>query len=254
MMVQADGTVTWEEIRPPGPLPPAAQQEEAEKDRIARAIEDEMKRILNQVSNIDDTLTYGLQEIFGTLDNFRTEDRKRHDGSPSLGTSWVETELTGVIADLRLHGWNDAADLLLHYINNTGTPYTVDANRMLKQIPQFQRDVNATLADVRKGPDGTFMTSWVNTAPDLKDGGDDLNWYYALNHFDYRLVGEKRDGVITYHVEVRKRYDWGIPSEHRRPLNGGPIHFEQADLARLNLVGAASDFDVQGQTSTMTTR
>lgn len=254
MTVEDDGTVTWAEVRAPGPLSPAEQQRLMEKQAKARAIEEEMKKILTQVSGIDEVLTYGLKEIFGTRDTFRTEDRNRHTGGRTFETSWIETELTVVIADLRLHGWNDAANLLKHYIDNGGEPYTVDANRMLKDIPQFQRDVDASLAGVRKMPDGTFQTDWATTAPILNDPGDNSNWYYALNQLEYRLVGEKRDGQITYHVEVQKRYDWGTPSEHRRPLDGGPIHFEQADLARLNMVGEASDFDVRGQTATKTTR
>jgi hypothetical protein len=254
MQVDGDGSVTWSAIRASGPLSPAEQQQMKEKQATAHSIEEELKKILEEVNGIDEALTYGLQEIFGTRDTFRTEDRNRHTAGRNFETSWIETKLTAVIADLRLHGWNDAANLLQHYINNTGEPYTVDADRMLNDVPQFQKDVNATLAQVRKLPDGKFQTDWGTSAPNLDDGGNNKNWYYALNHFKYRLVGEKHDGQITYHVDVQKRYDWGIPSEHRRPLNGGPLHFEQADIARLNMVGEASDFDVHGQTSAKTTR
>jgi hypothetical protein len=254
MHVEGDGTVTWAVIRSPGPLSPAEQQQVKEKQAKAHSIEQELKRILKDVNGIDEALTYGLKGIFGTRDTFRTKDRNRHTDGRNFETSGIETKLTAVIADLRLHGWNDAADLLKHYIDNTGEPYTVDADRMLKDVPQFQRDVDTTLAQVRKMPDGKFETDWGTTAPNLNDGGNNLNWYYALNHFEYRMVGEKHDGQITYHVEVQKRYDWGIPSEHRRPLDGGPIEFEQADIAPLNLVGEASDFDVHGRTGTNTTR
>lgn len=254
MQVQDDGTVTWMELRAPGPLSPVEQQQEMEKQAKARSIENEMKRILHEVSGIDESLTYGLKEIFGTRDTFRTEDRNRHTGGAGLGTLWIETELAGVIADLKREGWNDAANLLLHYLGNSGKPYTVDADRMLRDIPQFQRGVDANLARIRTGPDEPFNTPWASTSPNLKDPGDNQNWYYALNHFEYRLVGEKHGGEITYQVEVKKRYDWGSPSEHRRPLDKWPIHFEQADVARLNMDGEASDFDVQGKTSPKTTK
>ena len=252
--VEDDGTVKFEAIEPSGPLPLAEQQKLNGLRYKAMSIEGKLKKILRTASEIDDDMARSLKVIFGTEDTFRTEDRNRHAGNRSFETSWIETELGGIIAALRRHGWNDAANLLKHYIDNSGEPYTVNVDRMLKDIPQFRNGVSASLAGVRSGPDGSFQTSWNTTAPNLKDGASNSNWYYALNHFEYRLVGNKYNGQINYNVEVRKRYNWGIPSEHRRDLDKGPIHFEQADLARLNLVGEATDFDVTGKTGAKTTR
>jgi hypothetical protein len=74
------------------------------------------------------------------------------------------------------------------------------------------------------------------------------------------VIRKMSDKIIFDPPWMRQRaadcdgYDWGIPSEHRRDLQKGPVHFEQADLARLNLVGEATDFDVTGKTGTKTTR
>jgi hypothetical protein len=73
-----------------------------------------------------------------------------------------------------------------------------------------------------------------------------MDWYYGLNHFQYRTVGEKQNGKIRYHVEVKKRYDWGVPSEQRSDLHGPGIDLEQADIAHLNTSGEARDFNVHG--------
>lgn len=85
-----------------------------------------------------------------------------------------------------------------------------------------------------------------------------MEWYYALNHFQYRLVGEKEGGDITYRVDVKKRYDWGIPSEHRSTVSGGAGPFgmdlEQADIAHLHSSGMARDFDVSGSSGKMKAR
>ena len=72
----------------------------------------------------------------------------------------------------------------------------------------------------------------------------------------YRVVGHKPGDVVTYQVEVRKRYDWGVPSEHRADLvaPGKVVDAEQSEIARLNHTRLAQDFDVHGRTSTMTTR
>lgn len=77
---------------------------------------------------------------------------------------------------------------------------------------------------------------------------------YALNHFQYRLVREKEGDEITCHAEVEKRYDWGIPSEHRGTVSGGGpgpmgMDLEQAEIAHLHHLhssGMAQDFDVSG--------
>jgi hypothetical protein len=123
---------------------------------------------------------------------------------------------------------------------------------MLQDMPTFQQSVGATLEDIKKQPDGTFQTNWQGSRPNLDDGGKNLNWYYAFNNFQYRLVGEKQGDHISYQVEVHKRYDWGVPSEHRRDLQKFTAHFEQSEIARLNMVGEAKDFDVHGKTATMT--
>ncbi len=61
-----------------------------------------------------------------------------------------------------------------------------------------------------------------------------MDWYYGLNHFQYRTVGEKHGDQVTYHVEVQKRYDWGVPSEHRRTQTafGGPFEMDGASRPR----------------------
>lgn len=58
---------------------------------------------------------------------------------------------------------------------------------------------------------------------------------------------------MTYTLQVRKRYDWGVPSEHRDPLRKSflwvDINLQQPEVAHLNTVGLAEDFDVYGFTT-----
>ncbi|MFE7301572.1 hypothetical protein [Streptomyces sp. NPDC057579] len=42
------------------------------------------------------------------------------------------------------------------------------------------------------------------------------DWYYGLNHFQYRVIGEKHCDQVTYRVDVQKRYDWGATARPRR--------------------------------------
>ena len=62
-----------------------------------------------------------------------------------------------------------------------------------------------------------------------------------------------KDARTEFHDggEVQKLYDWGIPSEHRSDVGGGQ-QMEQADIAHLNTVGLAQDFNVRGTSDEMT--
>jgi hypothetical protein len=247
--INDDGSVRWEAMRAPGPVTPEQQKQINDRNAQAAAIEKKVKEVLKDVTDVDDSLARGLKVIFGDEQTFRTEHRGRDTNDADIDDDIGELQLRGVQAYLSQKGWNDGAGLLDHYLDGSGNPVEIDANRLLKEVPQFQTDVNSALGDVRKLPDGSFQTAWKgSSSPHTQN----LNWYYGLNNFEYRLVGEKHGNQIKYRVEMQKEYDWGTPSEHRRDLSKGPLHFEQSEIARLNMVGKAKDFRVHGSTGQMT--
>jgi hypothetical protein len=247
--VLADGTVQWAEMRAQGPVTPEEQQRINAKIAQAAALETRVKDVLKAATDVDDSMTRGLKVIFGDEATFRTEHRGRQTMDRGLGDDATKFELNGVRAYLTAKGWGDASNLLGHYLDGSGDPYMIDANRLLNEVPEFQTDVAATLGNLRQRPDGPFTTDWLDSS---SPHDQNLNWYYGLNNFEYRLVGEKHGDQISYQVDVQKRYDWGIPSEHRRDLEQFPVYLEQSEIARLNMVGKARDFDVQGSTDRMT--
>jgi hypothetical protein len=254
LRVDGDGTVRREVLRAPGPLSPEEKHEEQEARAECDRIGGEIKKVLKTADALDAQLKDALLLLFGTEETFRTENRDRRDGDPDMGDRFTEGQLVGVEAYMKAQGWDDAAALLDHYLEGSGEPYEVDAGRMLKELPTFQKDVDTSLAGLKKLPDGPVSTGWRPTSSGTEGGDEVMNWYYGLHHFQYRLVGHKSGDRITYQVEVRKRYDWGVPSEHRKDLEA-PLHLmdaEQAEIARLNHTGLAQDFDVQGRTTTMT--
>ncbi|GDY33306.1 hypothetical protein [Gandjariella thermophila] len=257
MTVDSDGSVRWAVIRNPGPLSDEERKREEQAARTASELERQIKDELREATETDHTLANSLKVIFGTPHNFESEDRQYGDHDETLYDAMLDLEteakLRSVELDLRHQKhWTDAADLLQHWLDGRGTPVDLNPEQMLNDIPAFKADAGRTLDEVRAMPDGTFTTNWKTTAPNVTDGDRSLNWFYALNHFQYRLVGEKTGGTITYHVEVQKRYDWGIPSEHRSSLDRPPIYLEQADIAHLNSVGKAKEFDVRGTSGKMT--
>ncbi|MER6009411.1 hypothetical protein [Streptomyces bluensis] len=230
-----------------------------ERRRTADSLETRVRKLLDDAAEDDDWLAKSLKVIFGTVGNFESENRKFNIVEPTAKDRQVHNQLNNVAAYFAtVKGWPTAAGLIKHYLDGSGRPVEVEPQQMMDQIPAFREDVDGTLDDdVRKRGDGPFTTEWSSTAPDPADGDRSMEWYYALNHFQYRLVGEKEGGEITYRVEVRKRYDWGVPSEHRATVSGGGpgpmgMDLEQADIAHLHSSGMAQDFDVSGSSDEMT--
>jgi hypothetical protein len=73
-----------------------------------------------------------------------------------------------------------------------------------------------------------------------------LNWWYALNGYQYRVRGT-RTGAVT--VDIYKRYNWGNVSGGKPRGNLPYLGTPQNDLAHLNSVGLAQDFDVWGESN-----
>jgi hypothetical protein len=256
MTIDEDGSIQY--VAGFDPTTPEGQARSEEKKRAANTFEGRAKKVIQTATENDEWIAASLKVIFGTVSNFETEDRRHNISEPTSKDQAVRNQLNNVGAMANMRGWKTTAGLVQHYLEGDGKPVEVEPQQMMKDIPQFQRDLDKTMEnDVKKRPDGSFTTEWQSTAPNPKDGDKSMDWYYGLNHFQYRTVGEKHGDQVTYHVEVKKRYDWGIPSEHRRTQTkfGGPFEMslEQADLAHLNTTGLAHDFDVKGSSGQMRT-
>ncbi|MEU6846167.1 hypothetical protein ABZ930_30255 [Streptomyces sp. NPDC046716] len=257
---EENGTVRWAAVTGPDPSPEARGRLE-ETERKADAFGKRVRALCARADSLDAALAAVLPVIFGTKDTFRTENRQVTDGRAGLEDHWTEAQMAVVSKMLRhKFGYDDAADLLDHFLEGGGEPYEIDADDLLADCPPFQKDVQTSLAQVASGdrPEGAFSTEWTASESGYESEAQ-RNWYYGLYHFQYRLVGTKDGGEIAYHVEVRKRYDWGTPSEHRGDLEKSlagyeVVDIEQADVAELNRVGLARDFDVKGTTGERTGR
>lgn len=97
-----------------------------------------------------------------------------------------------------------------------------------------------------------FDSDWRKTHADYQGKRKTLDWYYALNHFQWRADGSLQTKYgFTCNLRIRKRYDWGVPSEHRANLKTkipGVLSYDiaQPEIAHLHTVGLARDYDVRG--------
>lgn len=280
LTIDSSGSVSWDgEWVPDFLLSDEAERQKARKNQKRDELQREVDELLRAATKADRWVANALPIIFGTPENFETRDREYGKLTPNMGDWRTKTKFQLVLLALE-HKYEhyDAAKLLRHWLNGSGQPYEVDVEKMLKDMPAFREDINKTLEKVKQLPDGKFDTSklelnekgepqWQDSAPRIEKYSNpgSMNWYYALNNFEYKLVGEKKDGVITYHIEIQKEYNYGTPSQYRGNLGPtislpefikpDPIKIElieQADASRLHSTAMARDFTVHGKSDTKT--
>jgi RHS repeat-associated protein len=150
-------------------------------------------------------------------------------------------------------GWDNACKMFEHWLANTGNPYQLDVNQMLRDLDNFNTIVQAYVRESSEGSrrKSSFDSGWLS----IDTGNANKNWYFAVNNFQYRIsgrtIGSGSSAKTHYWVQVYKRYNFGTEEEGRRDLelpnkNLTLIHLRQPDLAHLHTVGLARDYDAMG--------
>lgn len=178
-----------------------------------------------------------------------TEDRKYNKERPTSHDQVIFNRMANVSRGLSYEGWDNAYALLDHWLDNVGTSFKLHPDSMVKEIPRFRHDVRAYLGGRKRG---VFDSGWRLTHADASGRWKSSDWFYALNHFQWRAAGSLQTKYgFTYTLKIRKRYDWGVPSEHRDNLKvkiSGLLDYNiaQPEIAHLHTVGLARDYDVWG--------
>jgi uncharacterized protein YukE len=164
--------------------------------------------------------------------------------------------------------WPHAAELLDHYLDNTGSPYNLDVNSMMGDIPQMQARADAMINDQvnrivseaaatgQYGQPVPFRTPWQGYYMDSDANPD---WYRAVGGVDMSAGGvvtvyppDSPGGQPRVHVEsqvnVADRYNWDAGKETQI----GPITISDAQMAGLQTAGLAREFDIAGASSVST--
>jgi hypothetical protein len=160
-----------------------------------------------------------------------------------------------------LKGAGLAAALLGHWLDRSGTAVRIDPAAMIKDVVRFRTQVNKQI-QIGLTTAGTFDSGWISDAvsTDIKEhdpGPNVLDWYYALDGYQYRVHGTVTTvsgrKVATVTVELFKRYNFGNPNGGTPHPDvtaaGGVIDLPQNNIALLNSDGLAKDFNVWGTTT-----
>lgn len=153
---------------------------------------------------------------------------------------------------LSLSGRPHGADLLKHWLLNSGTTQYVSPTDIRRDVPKFDTIVRNAINAAPE--EGCFDTGWQPTdVLDENNQAQSDDWWYAFNHFRYRVAGRSivintgRSGLrrTYYTIGIVKPYVFGPPRDPIKiPYTGEEI--DQAEIERLHHVGYAQNFIVQG--------
>lgn len=160
-----------------------------------------------------------------------------------------------------LKGAELAASLLGHWLSQSGTAMRIDPGAMLTDVARFRNQVNKQI-QIALAAGGDFDSGWLSDAvsTDIKEndkGPNVLDWYYALDGYQYRVHGTvstvsgRKVAAVT--VELFKRYNFGNPTGGTPHPDitaaRGIIDVPQNNAALLNANGLAKDFNIWGTTT-----
>ena len=167
--------------------------------------------------------------------------------NPRYGDDLRNAQLATVKHYFEYKDWENAARYLQHWLEAGGQSQMIDVAELLGDLEPFEqliRDFVTSHRDDVRGYDSGWGTFAVEGMLDNANG-DVLDWYYALNHFEYRIFGRGD----SYTILVYKAYNFGGEGggPGRSDLPYGPFEISQEHLADLHEVGYAQDFEIAGQ-------
>ncbi|MGH6615301.1 hypothetical protein [Sphingomonas sp.] len=143
---------------------------------------------------------------------------------------------------------------LQHYLNNSGTTYTIDLEDMIRCVPSAKR---AMVAEFRQAqnflqgmPPGRYLFTSSNAEGGYNEKEENAEWFYAIGGYYYWGKGE---ATITstqrgkrYEVDFtycfRDRYNW----DGGKSVDIGPLHITDEFMAQFHRQGLAREFDCIG--------
>ncbi|MQA88411.1 MAG: hypothetical protein GEV03_28295 [Streptosporangiales bacterium] len=248
LTVEDDGSVSWFDWNP---LEWA--KDETAADHASELIEAAVRRATEADEKAAAYLKWAHREAVNDpkipLADYRpygTQDPTDRDHDVRDQAEWLPL-------GAKIKGWENAEALLRHWLAGSGETYQVDVKEMLNELPSFRKQVEAIVA-ANKGQ-GEFNSGWQQTRAHEDES---LDYYYALNGFQYRVTGESvvvnGQEQTTYNVEVAKTYNFAAnPGEQQRndfeyeKFGIKFLDIPQKDLAHLHTTGLARDFDVEGK-------
>lgn len=165
--------------------------------------------------------------------------------------------------------WPNGSAHLQHFLDNTGTPMTVNVDDLLRDVPavatkvdeqlqaQLRTQVQQAVDTGQYGVPQTFTVPWFRHNITEEESTD---WHYAVANGDFSVTGvatvhEQPGGPprvdVDYQVHLYDRYNWDLVPG-KQVLVFGVIPAPDLLLAQLHQAGIAKEYDSFGTSSTNT--
>ena len=144
----------------------------------------------------------------------------------------------------------DASDNLLHFFGNTGATKDVRLQKLIDDVPAAQRVFNYELREAKK-----FVETLPNGVHDITSGktsegdvpkSESLNWYLAINTYDFwgkgiaHVCGNKYK--LEFEYKLFDRYNWDL----EKSVHFGPYEHYDAFQGLFHLQGLAKEYNLTG--------
>lgn len=173
-------------------------------------------------------------------------------------------------ADLKADDWPNASQNLDHFLDNGGEPLEQDVDQMLEDVPGLdsqaasqRQDLAADAVDDARSRGITEPVTYpVSTPWDSYyiGPGESADWFYATGGMEYSQTGSvtvyppsEPGGPYRYEMNTtvvyQDQYNWDGSKE----TGIGPLTVSDAQLAALHRAGIAKEYEMYGESSTMST-
>lgn len=115
---------------------------------------------------------------------------------------------------------DDAVGHLQHYFSNAGTPYTIDLEGMINEVPtarkMFELEVEQAVSFIEMLPPGVHYLTSTRAESSYNYKGESRNWYYAVGGYSVWGKGKATvttgpggtDYVLDFEYKFFDRYNW----------------------------------------------
>jgi hypothetical protein len=201
-------------------------------------------------------------DCLGLLDYYLGKDDPKYIPPPTGATPIAKSLTLAARYVLAVDGASLVANLypnasaaLLHYLDGSGTDYSIDLEAMLKQAPSaqgvYQRELDQATAFAKTlstKPDGVYHIDSRTLSQGNITKSDNADWFYAIG--GYASWGEgtvivcKGSVRLEFLYNFEKRYQWQV-NRNKSVSLFGVLSVTDKDVGELSEAGYAKEYDIK---------
>jgi hypothetical protein len=173
---------------------------------------------------------------------------------PTAMMAWAKVAVLMRISDIGALLGRDAARHMEHYLGNSGQPYTIDLEAMVRDVPSAKdalaEEIQAAQMYVEGLPPGRYEIAATTTQAPYNKDTESKNWYYAVAGYvswgkgiaTVSEVSGRREYALDFEYKMYDRYNW----DHGKSAEVFGITIRDDMVGDWHRQGLAQEFDMFG--------